>query len=235
MQAITFVRRLDPEYYLEEAQSWYRAISGYARTPGHTTSGGVRDRVFDPSATILRCFACHSTGPLTVSTERGIVPHELGVRCESCHGPGAAHAREPARVRPRNPARLTAGEINQLCGECHRMPAKERDETSLRDPWNSRHQPLMLAASKCFLQSNGRLSCLTCHRPHQPLETKSGAYDSVCAECHATSRHKSAVAGRACAGCHMPAVRPQPYLKFSNHRIGIYAPSDPLSPLRVSR
>lgn len=58
-QAITFVRRLDPDYYLEEGRSWYRAVGGYARTPGHTGSGGVRDRIYDPSAMILRCFACH--------------------------------------------------------------------------------------------------------------------------------------------------------------------------------
>ena len=52
-QAITFVRRLNSEYYLEEGETWYRALAGFARTPGHVSSGGVRDRIFDPSATIL--------------------------------------------------------------------------------------------------------------------------------------------------------------------------------------
>ena len=31
VQAITFVRRRDTEYYLEEGRSWYRALDGYAR------------------------------------------------------------------------------------------------------------------------------------------------------------------------------------------------------------
>jgi hypothetical protein len=229
-QAITYVRRLGPEYYLEEAESWYRAIDGYARTPGHTTANGVRDRIFDPAAAILRCFACHSTGPLRVVEARGIVPLETGVRCEACHGPAAAHVRDPAAVRPQNPGRMSADAINRLCGECHRMPMQQNDETSLRNPWNARHQPLLLAASRCFLESGGRLSCLTCHRPHVPLETNSGKYDAVCSGCHAGLEHRTAVSG-ACAGCHMPAVRPQQHLRFSNHRIGVYAASDPLAPV----
>lgn len=234
-QAITFVRRLDSEHYLEEGQSWYRALDGYARTPGHANPGGMRERIFDPSATILRCFACHSTGPLQIRADRAIVPAELGVRCETCHGPAAAHAREPARIRPRNPGSLPVGELNRLCGECHRIPNTEQDEASLRNPLNARHQPFMLAASRCFLNSNGRLSCLTCHNPHTPLETNLAVYDSACAQCHAAARHRSNVAGRACAGYHMPAVRPLPYLVFANHRIATCSPADPLAPVKASR
>jgi hypothetical protein len=229
-QAITYVRRLDAEYYLEEAESWYRAIDGYARTPGHTNAAGVRDRIFDPAATILRCFGCHSTGPLRVVDERGIVPHETGVRCEACHGAAASHARNPAAVRPQNPGRLSADAINRLCGECHRMPMQQADETNLRNPWNARHQPYLLAASRCFVESRGRLSCLTCHRPHLPLEKEAGKYDAVCSGCHARIQHTTAVAGP-CADCHMPAVRPQQHLRFANHRIGVYSPSDPLAPV----
>jgi hypothetical protein len=219
-QAITFVRRLDPRHYLEEGKSWYRAIDGYARTPGHLNDAGVRDRIFDPAAAILRCFACHSTGPLRVTPEEGIVPRELGVRCEACHGPAAAHAGTPAKVRPRNPGRMSAAEINHLCGECHRKPAPQ-GTFDLADPWNARHQPLMLAASACFRKSNN-LSCLTCHAAHRPVERRLSAYDPVCRNCHTTPGHKTDIATRACAGCHMPRVEPQPHLVFSNHRIAVY-------------
>jgi hypothetical protein len=232
-QAITFVRRVDSRHYIEEPESWYRAIDGYARTPGHAGAGGVRDRIFDPGAGILRCFGCHSTGPLRVVEGRGIVPHERGVRCEACHGPAAAHARAPASARPLNPGRLSADAINKLCGECHRMPMEQADETSLRNPWNARHQPMLLAASRCFRESEGRLSCLSCHRPHAPLETAS--YDQVCSNCHAGTTHNTAIAGKACVACHMPAVEPQPYLRFANHRIGVYREPDPLTPLRRRR
>ena len=157
-QAITFVRRLDPEHYLEEGKSWYRRLNGYARTPGAAADAGTRYRIYEPSAGILRCFACHSTGPLTMTSEEAIVPHELGVRCEVCHGPAAAHARDPGRVHPQNPGRLTAAEINTFCGGCHRMPAGATETPDLRNAWNARHQPLLLAASRCFRESQGRLS-----------------------------------------------------------------------------
>jgi hypothetical protein len=233
VQAITFVKRLDEKYYREEPLTWYRSADGYARTPGHTTPNGVKDRIFDPSAAILRCFACHSTGPLHVSAEQGIIPRELGVRCEACHGPSAVHAREPGLIKPRNPARLSAQEINVSCGACHRMPSAEHDETSLRNPWNVRHQPFMLAASKCFLESKGRLSCFTCHRPHEALETRLAAYDAVCKSCHTALSHTKPTAGRPCAECHMPIVRPQPHLAFANHRIGIYSAANPLIPINA--
>jgi hypothetical protein len=231
VQATTFVSRVDGERYLEHGESWYRALKGYARTPGHTRDGGVTYRVFDPSAAILRCFGCHSTGPVAVGAAGEIVPAETGVRCEVCHRPSAAHVRNPGQTKPRNPRHLTADALNELCGACHRMPAAAGETTDLRDPWNARHQPLMLAASACFRQSRGRLSCLTCHDPHAPLERRVAAYSEACTGCHAAPRHKSAVAGRACVECHMPAVQ-LPNLQFANHRIGVYAAGDALTPAR---
>src|SRR5215472_3023394 len=208
-QAITFVTQIDPEVYLEEAQSWYRRLNGYALTPGAASAAGTRYRLFDPAAGILRCFACHSTGPLALNGEQAIQPHELGVRCEACHGPGAAHARDPERAHPVNPGRLRADQINAFCGNCHRMPAGADDTPDLRNPWNMRHQPLLLAASACFQRSAGRLSCLTCHSPHARLVRDAAAYDAKCTGCHASPRHSTPVAGQACATCHMPQVRPQ--------------------------
>jgi hypothetical protein len=219
VQAITFVRRLDGEQYLEEGKSWYRTINGYARTPGHANEAGLRDRIFDPDAAILRCFSCHSTGPLRVARDNGIVPRELGVRCEACHGPAAAHASDPTKVRPRNPGRLSPAELNELCGECHRKPAPP-GSFNLADPWNARHQPLMLAASACFRKS-GTLSCLTCHAAHRPVERRSAAYDSSCRACHQSQEHKAAIGSRACVDCHMPRVEAQAHLMFSNHRIAV--------------
>lgn len=231
-QAITFVSRAAPDGYLELGQSWYKKLNGFALTPGHHNNAGVRYRTFDPSAAALRCFACHSTGPLSIGDDESIVPLELGVRCESCHGPSAAHAREPARVHPANPGRMSAAQLNELCGSCHRMPAAAGSATDLRNPWNARHQPLMLAESACFRNSKGKLTCLTCHSPHAPLEEKFASYDAACKNCHAAPRHAKPVTGRACAGCHMPAARPLPNLAFANHRIAVYSPADPMWPVK---
>ena len=229
-QAITFARRLDSEHYLEEGRSWYRRLNGFAATPGAAATAGTTYRIFDPDAGILRCFSCHSTGPLDQDPDGTINIHEAGVRCEACHGPSQAHVRDPENYKPFNPGRLPADQINQFCGQCHRMPAGAAETPDLRNPWNARHQPLLLAASACFQQSRGRLSCLTCHSPHAPLERKLAAYDAACTKCHTAPRHTARVAGKPCAECHMPAVKPAPGLEFANHRIAVYAAADPLTP-----
>lgn len=221
LQAITFVSRVDSAYYREEEQSWYTKLKRFARTPGHAQAGGVRYRIFDPEAAILRCFSCHSTGGVIVSEEGAILPGENGVRCEDCHGAAAEHVRDPAKVKPVQPGRMDGVALNELCGTCHRAPSGA-PAADLNDPWNARHQPLMLAASRCFRESKGKLSCLSCHAAHQPLETKMAAYDAACARCHASPRHTKAVKGTACATCHMPAVKPNEGLSFANHRIAIY-------------
>ena len=233
LQAITFVGRADADHYVELGRSWYKRLNGMALTPGHHDAAGVRYRIFDPSAGILKCFACHSTGPVSVApADESIVPLEEGVRCEACHGPAAAHARDPQRSRPRNPSTLPAAEVNDLCGACHRMPAAAGSATDMRNPWNARHQPLMLALSACFLKSSGQLNCFTCHAPHAPLEARAAAYDAACAKCHAAPHHTVAIRGRACVDCHMPEVRPLPNLAFANHRIAVYSPGDPMYPVR---
>jgi hypothetical protein len=235
VQAVTFVNRLNAEQYVELDETWYRRRNGIGRTPGHTAPGGIQHRVFDPEAGILRCFSCHSTGPLHVSAEHGITPHELGVRCEACHGAPPATPRTPAKIRPQNPGRFTADQLNAFCGRCHRMPDVQGDTTDLKNPWNSRHQPVMLAASYCFKSANGHLSCLTCHSPHAPLETKLANYDAVCKKCHTAPRHSVNIAAKSCSGCHMPGVPAQPNLVFANHRIAVYRPEDPMSPVILRR
>ena len=229
-QAITFVSRLSETDYLEHGETWYRASNSFAVTPGHQNTEGLRYRVFDPSAGILRCFACHSTGPLSIGGDGSIIPHEAGVHCEVCHGPSAKHAANPTTVHPRSPGRMSGTQMNAMCGECHRVQSSAEDGSNLLDPWNSRHQPLLLAASACFQKSNGRLSCITCHSPHDPLQVKQSSYSVACSKCHPNVRHVSPVKGGTCTECHMPSVRINANLAFANHRIAIYPPEEALSP-----
>jgi len=235
IQAITFVRRLDADHYVELGESWYRATNSFALTPGHQENVDVQYRTFDPSAGMVRCFACHSTGYLQIGEDKSVVPSELGVHCEVCHGPSAEHVANPRSAHPRNPGRMNGIELNALCGSCHRAQSSAEDTPDLRDPWNSRHQPLLLAASACFQKSNGRLTCIGCHSPHKPLELNASSYNAACQKCHSGVRHEQAVGDRACSECHMPAVRVSANLAFANHRIGIYSPGDPLSPVATSK
>jgi hypothetical protein len=235
-QAITFVTRVDGESYREDGLSWYRRLNGLAVTPGQTDAKGVVFRTFDPGARILSCFSCHSTGPVAVNAAEEVVPHEVGVRCEVCHGPAAAHVRNPAQNHLRNPAQMTAAAMNRFCGQCHRTDAEDgRELTDLRDARNAKDEPLRLAASACFLRSNGRLNCTSCHDPHRELEQNASAYDGHCKSCHSNVAHRKPVAGTACVTCHMPAISDGPYLEFANHRIAIYAAGNPLIPVHAGR
>jgi len=231
IQAITFVTRIAPDSYREDGLTWYRRLNGDAITPGQHDANGVVFRTFDPAARILTCFACHSTGPLSLGKDDAVVPHELGVRCEVCHGPGAAHVRDHAHNPLRNPAQSGAVAMNRFCGQCHRTDSETGEEiTDLRDPRNARDQTLRLAASACFQRSNGRLNCLTCHPPHRQVEQNLASYDASCQGCHAAKAHRVAVTGKACVSCHMPMVSAGPYLAFANHRIAVYSADNPLVP-----
>jgi hypothetical protein len=234
LQAITPVTRIGGDSYREDGLSWYRSINGYAITLGQHDDKGVVFRTLDPGARFLTCFGCHSTGPLSLGKDEEIVPHELGVRCEVCHGPGAAHAGDPARNRLATPAQLTAAGMNRFCGQCHRTDSETGEPlTDLRDARNARNQPLRLAASACFQRSAGRLNCVTCHAPHQQLEQNESSYDAHCQSCHKNKVHRTRIAGRACVSCHMPRVPNGPNVSFANHRIATYASGNPLLPAAV--
>jgi len=116
-----------------------------------------------------------------LGTNYSIEPSEPGIHCEACHGPGAEHVRSGGRVGTiLNPKRLSAAGLNDFCGVCHRK-APESDWT---DKWKTRHRPSYLAQAACFRMGNGKLTCLTCHDPHSPLNEVAAQHDKRCTECH---------------------------------------------------
>lgn len=251
-QASTFVSRLNEDDYLEHHLSFYTEKNQLGLTPGHQTlpvetpdeALGLRYRTFSPQTEILRCFRCHTTGPLGLSDEFAIEPSELGVRCEACHGPGAEHiakigAGEVAAAKSAidNPARLSAPELMTYCGGCHRPPSSEGEAIDWRDPWNTRHQPIYLSQSACFKDSPEGLTCMACHDPHQPVRRDEPAYyNARCAECHSAEQDPPASVCKpepGCSSCHMPGVTPQSGLTFHNHWIGVYGEGEPLLPAGV--
>ncbi len=251
-QAVTFVSRVDRDWYLEHRWSFYPASAQLGLTPGHqerpsdgdAPGAGVRYRVFSPQAEIFNCFGCHSTGPLSLGEDYSIVPSEPGVHCEACHGAGSAHVTaaasgepEEARRRIRHPGRLAGGELNAYCGACHRPPASSPEDIDWTDPWNVRHQPVYLARSQCFLFARD-LTCTHCHDPHGPLARDAAAhYNARCMHCHDDSARPPAATcppteAAPCSSCHMPSVRPQAELGFTNHWIGVYEERGALRPRR---
>jgi predicted CXXCH cytochrome family protein len=71
-----------------------------------------------------------------------------------------------------------------------------------------------LRRSACYLKSNDKLLCTTCHNPHDIPRGKEAAqhYTAVCRQCHASAFDQLVVSGKHsrsvdCIGCHMPKRR----------------------------
>jgi tetratricopeptide (TPR) repeat protein len=86
-----------------------------------------------------------------------------------------------------------------------------------------------LQMSDCFLQSDGKMNCVSCHDPHKPLPgDKALFYQQKCLKCHKMDdcgeekfiREKQ---GDNCASCHMPKGGPTdiPHVSFTDHQIRI--------------
>ena len=124
---------------------------------------------------------------------------------------------------------------------CHRHPGKAG--VGPLDPENThlaRFQPVGILQSRCYRESKGALSCVTCHDPHARASTDRPAYNATCRSCHqgggsAPSSHTEAeevkprIAGLPCprepagdcVGCHMPRVNAGQGVLFADHWIRI--------------
>ena len=110
-----------------------------------------------------RCFSCH-VAPRIFGTRV-----ETGVGCENCHGPGqphlaalSAHAKDLAIL---NPKKLAVAEQFRPCTQCH------EGSGFVEDPFPENllisDQVTALKNSECWRQTEGQITCVNCHNPHQ--------------------------------------------------------------------
>ena len=89
-----------------------------------------------------------------------------------------------------------------------------------------------LKQSACFIRSEGKLTCTTCHDPHKPVTSLGPAYfNRSCQACHTDQKGPVCTETEAarmlkandCAGCHMPAggTRDIPHVWFHDHKIRV--------------
>ena len=101
-----------------------------------------------------------------------------------------------------------------------------------------------LRRSACFLKSGDRLTCTTCHNPHDTPrgEAATRHYVTVCRSCHAAAFDRLVAAGTHtgesnCAGCHMPKRRTEDvvHVVVTDHYIQRQVPAADLLAERAER
>jgi len=242
-QSQTYVLERNGRFY-ESLVSYFKTLDGLDTTIGdnvihpQSLEEAFGRQLTDQEVTL--CFGCHSTG--------AVLHHRLelsslhpGVTCEHCHTGAddhlAAFSQAKVTAIPQRLASSSPEQISEFCGQCHRTW-----ETVIRNKWldqfDVRFQPYRLEISKCFDGLDKRLSCISCHDPHQQVNRIDRSYDAKCLACHSPGAKLSAgmaqvhpsatampvcpVSKTDCVSCHMPKVElPGGHQKFTDHDIRI--------------
>ena len=248
--AQTYLYQENGDFY-EAHVSFYTAPQALDITPGHPRTtppsllegAGRRMEI----AEARRCFGCHTTASTTKNRfdMQTLIP---GVTCEACHGPGAAHVAAASAGKYKlaaasilNPGRLNPVKSVDFCGACHRTWQDVVSDSPVRiGRLKVRFGPYRLENSRCWKEGQGdaRITCITCHDPHQPLVEDPASYDSRCLQCHLAAGakkseddHRAAcpIGVKLCVTCHMPKFRnPDFHFAFTDHWIRIAEPGAPL-------
>lgn len=144
------------------------------------------------------CLTCHAEkdykGSLHGLTSKATTPAATH-GCESCHGPGGAHAESGDAALIKNPARMTPQQASETCLSCHTRGAHALWTGSAHDQRN--------------------VGCVSCHSEHAPKgsgQLTAPTQKALCATCHraAVNRqhrfsHMPVREGTLeCSSCHNP-------------------------------
>ena len=180
---------------------------------------------------LRKCLNCHATNFRSVQAPEGRAEAlDHGIGCERCHGPGGNHLvaielgfSDYAIAQPKRAEQGAA--TLPLCAQCHKAPGAAR----LEDPGFIRFQAPTFVLSKCYTESNGALSCVSCHNPHTNVSHDTKAYEAKCLSCHSSTEKSATIskicpvnAKNDCLNCHMPKVREAvPRAVFTDHQIRV--------------
>jgi len=191
---------------------------------------------------------------------------EMSIGCERCHGPGKQHVAfrtdgigTDAII---NPTKLPAEQRNDACKQCHfggkqrvlkpgRNFHEYRPGEPIGDHWtvfvdgtgfNTEGKALFTShveqmhSSVCFQESEGRMTCYSCHDPHR-MPTHQEArdyYRAKCLTCHLMDdctlpkeKQAAAPANDSCFHCHMPRSKSSDinHVSLADHRL-LRTPAD---------
>jgi len=218
------------QYLYQSPASYYTQTQSWDLTPGYE----AETRLDFTHQISSGCLFCHagSANLVAGTANRFAEPPFTAISCDRCHGPPAAHLKDPVAGSIVNPARLAPNRRDGVCEQCH-LEGAVRILNPGRDWWDFQagmaaesvfvtylptaadgalpavSQSELLARSQCAQQSGGRLWCGTCHNPHSSEPNRAQAVRAVCLSCHSNlfpaKRHQAA---GECVSCHMPRLRP---------------------------
>ncbi len=246
---VTMIGRDDAGEFRGLRLSYYHNAhgSGWDRTAGDAGNADphepIRGRPIDVRDGVVRCLVCHVTRPRDFREPRpsdaGPEVTDRAIGCERCHGPGGNHLAaiaaglaDPAIAVARAAAQ-PAQTVDAQCAECHTVDLRPAIREAPDNPHFVRSPGFTLTFSRCYTESAGRLSCLSCHDPHRVVEQSAARYEERCLSCHGIGRPAStAPPGTAkaqacpvepasgCVACHMPKVGvPELHTTLTDHFI----------------
>jgi hypothetical protein len=255
----SYLINLDGELFLSPI-AWYSQAKRWDLAPGYAQMQAHFERPVTTECLFCHCNRVEPTAHAVNRYQEPIFRgHAIG--CERCHGPGAIHAREqteghegpiPSIVQPR---KLSPALRDAVCEQCHlhgiiRVTRHGHGEFDYRpglplhefiavfimardNSFDNRavSQVEQMGMSKCYVQSNGKMGCISCHDPHglPPPEEKVTFYRGRCLVCHGKDGSDCSLPAPArrernqdnCVACHMPrfATVDIAHTAVTDHRI----------------
>jgi tetratricopeptide (TPR) repeat protein len=237
------------EYLFESPIAWYAASGSYDMKPGLTEM----DHMPPPLPMQSGCLRCHMSSVQasvsgTVNRYRGLAFLHGGITCECCHGESKQHVATKGKAKILNPASLRADLRDSICISCH-LEGDVTVERAGRSALDYRPgEPIsdflafyvrsganladravseveQLSQSTCKRMSGDRMSCMSCHDPHDTPDAsrRVAFFRAKCLACHnqpqfARSHHPE---NDDCTSCHMPrnGARNVLHVAWTDHRI----------------